>query len=149
MKTRVPQGGIIVPILFLIYTKELHYVLENLGVFYQGYAEGTRFYFTFEGITEAENNKVGQWMCSTRLKLNSNKIEYILATANNSMHENVDNNTVMLLMLENIPAQLSNSVRNLGFMFDYHLNLDEQINNMKKNVINRPPDQFFSQNQRF
>ena len=34
LKTEVPQGRILGLILFLIYTNELHYVLESLGVFY-------------------------------------------------------------------------------------------------------------------
>ena len=66
------------------------------------------------------------------LKLNSDKIECILVTANNSIHRNVDIHSVML---GNIPVQLSNSVRNLGFVFDSHLNLNEQINNVKRKVI--------------
>ena len=71
-------------------------------------------------------------MQSRRLKLNLDKTECILVTANNSMHRNVDIHSVML---GNIPVQLSNSVRNLGFVFNSHLNLNEQINNVKRKVI--------------
>ena len=79
MKTGAPQGSLLGPILFLIYKIELHYVLESLGVFYHCNADDTHIYFTFEGITEAENklcvisNKVDQWLRSRRLKLNSDK----------------------------------------------------------------------------
>ena len=119
MKTGVPQGSILGPILFLIYTIELHYVLESLGVFYYCYADDTQIYFTFESISEAENklgaifNKVDEWMQSRRLKLNSDKTECILVTANNSMHRNVD---ILSVMLGNISVQISNSVRNLEFV---------------------------------
>ena len=71
-------------------------------------------------------------MRSRRLKLNSAKTKCVLVTANNSMHINVDIHSVML---GNIPVQLSNSVRNLGFVFDSQLNFDEQINNVKRKVI--------------
>ena len=71
-------------------------------------------------------------MQSRRLKLNSDKTECILVRANNSMLRNVDIHSVML---GTIPVQLSNSVRNLGFVFDCQLNLDEQINNVKRKVI--------------
>ena len=71
-------------------------------------------------------------MRSRRLELNSDKTECILVTANNSTRRNVDINSVML---GDIPVQLSNSVRNLGFVFDNQLNLNEQINNVKRKVI--------------
>ena len=48
MKTGVPQGSILAPILFLIYTIKLHYVLESLGVLYHCYADETQIYFTLE-----------------------------------------------------------------------------------------------------
>ena len=89
MKTGNPQGSILGPILFLVYTMDLHYVLESLGVFYHSYADDTQIYFTFEGINEADNklgvifNIVNQWMRSRRLKLNSDQTECILVTANN------------------------------------------------------------------
>ena len=53
-------------------------------------------------------------------------------TANNSTRRNVDINSVML---GNIPVQLSNSVWNLGFIFDNQLNLNEKNNNVKKKII--------------
>ena len=43
MKTGVPQGRILGPILILISTIELHYVLESLGVLYHCYADDTHF----------------------------------------------------------------------------------------------------------
>ena len=64
--------------------------------------------------------------------MHSDKAECILVTANKSMHRNID---IHLVMLGNIPVQLSNSVRNLGFVFDSHLNLNEQINKVKRKVI--------------
>ena len=71
-------------------------------------------------------------MQSRRLKLNSDKTECALVIVNNSVHRNVDINSVML---GNTPVQISGSVRSLGFVFDNQLNLDEQINNVEKKVI--------------
>ena len=50
----------------------------------------------------------------------------------NSMHRDIDIHSVML---GNISVQLSNSVRILGFVFDSHLNMNDQINNVKRKVI--------------
>ena len=71
-------------------------------------------------------------MQSRRLELNSDKTECVIVTAKNSMHRNVDIHSVML---GNVPVQFSNRVRSLGFVFDNQLNLDEQINNVKRKVI--------------
>ena len=38
------------------------------------------------------------------------------------------------LILGNIPVQLCNGVRNLGFIFYKQLNLNEQLNNVKDEV---------------
>ena len=48
------------------------------------------------------------------------------------MHRNVDIHSVIV---GNKPVQLSNSVRNYGFAVDSHLNLNEQIHNVKRKLI--------------
>ena len=70
-------------------------------------------------------------MRNRRLKLNSDKTECTLVTANNSARRNVDINSVML---GDIPFQLSNSVWTLGFVLDNQLNLNEQNNNVTRKV---------------
>ena len=60
-------------------------------------------------------------MGSRRLKLNSDKTVCILVTAGNSIYGNVDINWVMR---HNIPVQLSNSKRNLGFVSDKSTQLE-------------------------
>ena len=87
MKTGVSQGSILGPILFLIYTIELYYVLESLRNSYHSNADDSQIYFIFESISEAEKklgvivNKVDEWMQSRRPKLNSDKTECILVTS--------------------------------------------------------------------
>ena len=71
-------------------------------------------------------------MRSRLLKPNSAETENLLVTANNSKRRNVDINSVML---GNIPVYFLKSLRNLGFVFDNQLKLNEQINNVKRKVI--------------
>ena len=53
-KTGVSQGSILGPILFSIYTIELHYILQNLSVFFHCYTDDTQIYLKFSIIEEAE-----------------------------------------------------------------------------------------------
>ena len=71
-------------------------------------------------------------MRSKRFRLNSDKTECSLVKQNNNKCRKID---IKSVMLGNIPALLSNSVRNLELVFDNLLNLDEQIINVKRKVI--------------
>ena len=44
MVTWVPKGSILGPILFLVYTVDLHYLLEALGASFHFYADDTQIY---------------------------------------------------------------------------------------------------------
>ena len=67
-----------------------------------------------------------------RLKLISDKTKCMFVPTNSSLHGIV---TLIAVMLGNIPVQLSNSVRNLGFVSVNQLNLDEQNNYVMREVI--------------
>ena len=93
----------------------------TLRSFYHCFADDAQTYFTFQVITDPENklglvfSKVHQWMRFRRVNLNSDKTDCSLVTAKIAMHRNFDVNSVMF---GNIPVQLSNSARKLGFALD-------------------------------
>ena len=64
-------------------------------------------------------------MRSRRLKLTSDKTECIHVSANDSMRRNVDINSVKLGIT---PVKLSNTLRNLNFLFDNQLDMNEKEN---------------------
>ena len=121
MKTAVTQGSVISPILLLIYTIELQFVLQSIGVVYHCHAGNIQTCSIFESITETENifgvifNTVYEWMHIRRLELKSDKTDCIHVTEKNSMTRKVD---IYLMMLSSIPVHPPNNVRNLRFVFD-------------------------------
>ena len=46
----VPQGSVLGPVLFSIYTIELSWILKKHGVKFKFFADDTRFYFVVDGI---------------------------------------------------------------------------------------------------
>ena len=76
METGVPQGTILAPILFSIYTIELYHVLQKFDVSCHFYADDTRLLITVddEGETRRDFRLVLEailgWMSSKRLELN-------------------------------------------------------------------------------
>ena len=75
MKYGVPQGTILGPVLFIIYTLTLQYMLSYYNVTYHFYADDTQIYFKLDSkdqcISKLNNvlNAVQTWMFKRKLKL--------------------------------------------------------------------------------
>ena len=137
MNTGIPQGSILAPTLFTIYTAELYYILEGHKVESHFYADDTQILFEVNDPTDATNkltevlNSVKVWMNSRKLKLNIDKTEAILILTNSRNQSG----RFSSLDIDGSVLELSNPVRSLGVLFDEHLTMKHQLNSVKKKTI--------------
>ena len=132
----VPQGSVLGPVLFCIYTIGLSRLLENHGIAFQLFADDTQFYFTLNNVTRVEEKlstimeDVGNWMKSKHLKLNAEKTECLIVGKNSDLRRF----EFSTLCANNSDLEPKNSIRDLGVIFDNQLSFHDQIVQLVRNA---------------
>ena len=130
----VPQGSICGPVLCTVYASTLEEHIEEHDVNILGYADDHSIYDAFDpNVAFSEQGvisnlekclvSVNDWMNSNRLKMNTDKTEFLLL---GSKHQILKCSTKSINVCEN--AVLSNpSIKYLGMHLDSQLNLKTHI----------------------
>ena len=129
----VPQGSVLGPILFLIYTSTIVFLLDAHGVSYHFYADDSQLYICIDDIEYAKAKVVQllmdirKWMCERKLKLNDRKTEIVLVKGNlrGSQTEEFGSLDLGDFHLTPVPC-----AKNLGVLFDSALDFKNHVNSL-------------------
>jgi hypothetical protein len=137
----VPQGSVKGPLDFIVYTTPVGNIIRGHGLKYHIYADDTQVYVSFNpkvlgaheaALSQLESciHELKDWMRKNKLKLNPGKTEFFIA----GTVQNLIKIPPVTLKVDGSIIKPSDTVRNLGIVFDKHMSMTQHINSLISTV---------------
>ena len=134
----MPQGSVLGPVLYVLYTKTIADIIKAHRVEYHFYAGDTQLYVTFKcdsmedaylGRTRVKCcvEDINSWTIKNKLKLNGAKTELIVISSKHQPRPAIASIQVGEETINHVPT-----VRNLGVLLDQALSYDDHISQLRK-----------------
>ena len=133
----VPQGSVLVPILFTMYIKPLSAIIDSHSIIHHSFADDLQLQMSAppDRISELLHSMqscisdVKAWATANMLKLNDSKTELMLVTSKRSKHLHYLPTSITI---GNAQIPFKQSVKNLGFTLDCHLTMNAHVSNIAR-----------------
>ena len=129
----VPQGSVLGPIIYCMYTKPVSDIIERHGLSHHSYADDTQLYMTMDhsnndwrdGLARIELcvSEIREWINQNMLKLNDDKTELIVFAS--KYKQDLYND--LSITIGDTVVVCSSQVRDLGVIFDRVLSLRQHV----------------------
>jgi hypothetical protein len=128
----VPQGSVLGPLLFIIYTNDLPNNIKHAKTIL--FADDTTVYYNSDcihNLYETMNNELkilSDWFKANKLSLNANKTNYLIFSKKSKIQPDLN------LSIDNAKLAKSHTVKFLGLLIDDKLEWPDQIEHIRKKM---------------